>query len=44
MIVVGSETLARTDGQAVMTLINELAKKTKLINEAEGWNGINILH
>jgi NADH dehydrogenase (ubiquinone) Fe-S protein 1 len=44
MIVVGNETLGRTDGKAIQTLINELASKTNLINEAEGWNGINILH
>ena len=25
-------------------MINELASKTNLINEAEGWNGVNILH
>ncbi len=44
MIIVGNETLARTDGKAVQNLINELASKTNLINEAEGWNGVNILH
>lgn len=44
MIIVGNETLAREDGPAVQNLINELASKTNLINEAEGWNGVNILH
>jgi|Transcript_36485 NADH dehydrogenase (ubiquinone) Fe-S protein 1 len=44
MIVVGNETLAREDGQAIQNLINDLASKTNLINEAEGWNGVNILH
>ena len=44
MIVVGSDTLARTDGPAIQNLVNELASKTNLINEAEGWNGVNILH
>ena len=44
MIVVGNETLAREDGPAVQNLINELASKTNIINEAEGWNGVNILH
>ena len=44
MIIVGDETLARTDGPAVQNLINELASKTNLINEEEGWNGVNILH
>lgn len=44
MIVVGNDTLSRTDGQAVQNLINEIAAKTNVINEAEGWNGVNILH
>jgi NADH dehydrogenase (ubiquinone) Fe-S protein 1 len=44
MIVVGNETLARADGKAIQNLINDLASKTNLINEAEGWNGVNILH
>ena len=44
MIVVGNETLSRTDGQAIQNLINEIAAKTNVINEAEGWNGVNILH
>ena len=25
-------------------MINEIASKTNVINEAEGWNGVNILH
>jgi len=44
MIMVGNDTLSRTDGKAVQNLINEIASKTNLINEAEGWNGVNILH
>ena len=44
MLVVSNDTLARVDGPAVQNLINELASKTNLINEEEGWNGINILH
>jgi len=44
MIIVGNETLAREDGKAVENMINDLASKTNLINEAEGWNGVNILH
>lgn len=44
MIVVGNETLARTDGKTIQNLINDLASKTNLINEEEGWNGVNILH
>jgi len=44
MIIVGDDTLARKDGKAVQNLINEIASKTNLINEEEGWNGVNILH
>lgn len=44
MIVVGNETLARADGKTIQNLINDLASKTNLINEEEGWNGVNILH
>ena len=44
MIVVGNETLARADGKTIQNLINDLASKTNIINEEEGWNGVNILH
>lgn len=44
MIIVGSETLARSDGDSIMNLINELAQKTNVRNEEECWNGVNILH
>ena len=44
MIIVGSETLARSDGEGIQNAINKLTKNTNVINEAEGWNGLNILH
>lgn len=44
MIMVGNDTLSRTDGKAVQNLINQIASNTNVINEAEGWNGVNILH
>jgi NADH dehydrogenase (ubiquinone) Fe-S protein 1 len=44
MIMVGSETLTRSDGKSIMNLINELAEKTNITNPEEAWNGINILH
>ena len=44
MVIVGSETLTRSDGSAIMNLINELAAKTNIHNEAENWNGVNVLH
>lgn len=44
MVIVGDETLTRSDGKATMNLINELASKTNILNEEEAWNGINVLH
>lgn len=44
MVIVGAETLSRSDGKAIMNLINELAQKTNIHNPNENWNGINILH
>ena len=44
MIIVGDDVLSRADGQAVMNLINEIGQKTNVLNEAENWNGINVLH
>jgi len=44
MILVSTTALSRADGAAIMANINKLASKTKLINSAEGWNGVNILH
>lgn len=44
MILVGSETLTRSDGKSITNLINQLAQKTKIYNPAENWNGINVLH
>lgn len=44
MIMVGTETLTRSDGKSIMNLINELAEKTNIHNPEENWNGINILH
>lgn len=44
MILVGSETLTRSDAKSVQNLVNTLANKSNLINEEEAWNGVNILH
>jgi NADH dehydrogenase (ubiquinone) Fe-S protein 1 len=44
MIVVGQDTLTRSDAEATNNLVNELASKTNLINEEEAWHGVNILH
>ena len=45
MIITGSDTLSRSDGKAITNLINSLAERNpNLINEAEAWNGVNVLH
>ena len=44
MVLVGSDTLTRSDGKSVMSLVNELAEKTNVHNTEEGWNGVNVLH
>lgn len=44
MVIVGSETLARSDGPAIQNYVNKLAQRSNLLNEEELWNGINILH
>jgi len=44
MIMVGAEMLTRKDGEAIMNLIKEIGLKYNVRNEAECWNGINVLH
>ena len=44
MIVVGSETLTRSDGPAIQNYINKIAESTNVMNKEEAWNGVNILH
>lgn len=44
MVVVGSGVLERSDGEGILNEIYNLAGKSKIINQAEKWNGINILH
>ena len=44
MVLVSASTLERTDGEGIMNNIYKLAKNTKIINEKEHWNGVNILH
>jgi NADH dehydrogenase (ubiquinone) Fe-S protein 1 len=43
MVITGAETLSRPDGESIQNYINQLAQQTNLINEKEGWNGINVL-
>jgi NADH dehydrogenase/NADH:ubiquinone oxidoreductase subunit G len=44
MVIIGTDTLRRQDAEAIMNLIYKLAENTNIINKAEKWNGINILH
>lgn len=44
MVIVGSDTLSRSDGKSIMNYVNELAENTNVHNEEENWNGVNILH
>lgn len=44
MVLVGADTLTRSDGKTITNLINELAKNSKIYNPEENWNGINVLH
>jgi len=44
MIVVSSSVLAREDGEAILNNLKHIAETTNVINEEEGWNGLNILH
>ena len=44
MIIVGQAALARDDGAAVLGAAAKLAQNIGAINEADGWNGFNVLH
>jgi NADH dehydrogenase/NADH:ubiquinone oxidoreductase subunit G len=44
MVIVSASALGRSDGEAIMSYISKLAENTNIINSAEGWNGVNILH
>lgn len=44
MILVGSETLQRPDGKAILNALHTIAENSPVISEKNGWNGFNILH
>ena len=44
MIIVGSKTVERQDGKAILNAISKISQNTSVINKANGWNGFNILH
>jgi NADH dehydrogenase (ubiquinone) Fe-S protein 1 len=44
MIIVSSNILSRDDGAAILNNLKTIASNTNVINEAEAWNGLNVLH
>lgn len=44
MIIASSNILSRDDGEAILNNLKTIAANTNVINEAEAWNGLNILH
>jgi NADH dehydrogenase (ubiquinone) Fe-S protein 1 len=44
MVILGSRTLERTDGEGILNAVKYIANNTPIVNEKEGWNGFNILH
>ncbi|CAG9320836.1 unnamed protein product [Blepharisma stoltei] len=44
MILVGANVLKREDGEAVNSVIQEIAKKYNVIKPESNWNGYNVLH
>lgn len=44
MVIVGSKTLERPDGKAVLEAVRTLCQNSPVINKEVGWNGFNILH
>ena len=44
MIITSSNVLAREDGEAVLNNLKHIAENTNVVNQQEGWNGLNILH
>jgi NADH dehydrogenase (ubiquinone) Fe-S protein 1 len=44
MIIVSGYAVGREDGEAIMNNLKTIAENTNVVNEAEAWNGLNILH
>lgn len=44
MVIVGSKTLERPDGRAVLETLRTVAQNSPIINKEAGWNGFNVLH
>lgn len=44
MIIVGDDTLGRSDAEGIMHHVKQIGERTNVINSEENWNGINVLH
>eukprot|EP00178_Gracilaria_changii_P016390 TRINITY_DN4668_c0_g1_i1.p1 TRINITY_DN4668_c0_g1~~TRINITY_DN4668_c0_g1_i1.p1 ORF type:complete len:269 (-),score=17.73 TRINITY_DN4668_c0_g1_i1:286-1092(-) len=44
MMIVGHDTLTRSDSHGILNSARKIANEYKFINAEEGWNGYNILH
>jgi len=44
MIIVGRDALSRSDSQAILKNLKQVASANGVINSQTGWNGFNILH
>lgn len=44
MIMVGSQTLERPDGKAILEALHTISENSPVINRKAGWNGFNVLH
>lgn len=44
MIIVSAAALERADGEAVLAAVNKLGENNSVINKADYWNGINVMH
>lgn len=44
MMMVGSRTLQRTDGDGILSACHQIAKHSPILSEEQAWNGFNILH
>jgi NADH-quinone oxidoreductase subunit G len=44
MIIVGRDALSRSDSQAILNSLKQIASNYGVINSQTGWNGFNVLH
>jgi hypothetical protein len=44
MIILGRDAVSRADGAAIVQTVKTISANYGVINPANGWNGLNILH